>query len=146
MGFEDDDKNRGARIRKLSKTITEADLVNASNGGAFDVPLGFLPPDAVLVAGPPKIKLTTQFTGGGATSVGVTVGTAAAATLVATNFDVFGGTASGLFVDMTAGAQRVAPAGGQQLVARFTPDGAHNLTALTAGACTIEVYFSVPQF
>lgn len=145
MGFEDDEKNRGARIRKLSKSIVEADLVNAVNGGVFDVALGFLPPGAVLVDAVPKIKLDTQFTGGGATSVGVTVGTAGAPTLIATNFDVLGGAASGLFVDMTRGAQRVVPAGGQQVVARFTPDAGHNLSALTAGACTIELYYSIPQ-
>src|SRR6187397_1242929 len=105
MGFEDDDKNRGARIRKFSKTIVEADLVNAVNGSAVDIAIGFLPPGAIVIGTAPKMKLDTQFTGGGATAVGVTVGTAAAPTLLATNFDAFGATASGLFVDMTAGAQ-----------------------------------------
>ena len=146
VGFSEKDQLVGARIVKLRKRIVEADLVNGVNGGTFDVSLGYIPADAVLVAGPPKIKLTTQFTGGAAASVGVTVGTAAAPTLLATSFDVFGGTANNLYVDMTAGAQRVVPAGGQQVIARFTPDGAHNLTALTAGECTIDIYYAVPQF
>ena len=137
-----------ARLRKLVKTIVEADLTQAGNGVFQDVPLGFLPPGAVLHPGP-NLALAAQFTGGGATSVGLTVGTAAAPTLIATSFDVFGSAATGVFVAMTRGAQRVVPgvhpSGGQQLVARITPDGAHNLAALTAGSLVLEVYFVNPE-
>jgi hypothetical protein len=137
-----------ARLRKLVKTIVDADLTQAGNGAFQDLPLGFLPPGAVLFTAP-SIALNAQFTGGGATSVGLSVGTAAAPTLVATSFDIFGSAATGLFVAMTRGAQRVVPgvhpSGGQQLVARITPDAGHNLTALTTGSLVLEVYFSNPE-
>lgn len=134
-----------ARLRKLVKTILETDLTNAVNGSPQDISLGFLPPGALHAAvAAPNISLVAQFTGGGASSVGLTIGTAAAPTLIATSFDIFGATASGLFVSMTAGAQRVVPAGGQNIIARITPDGAHNLAALTAGSLQLEVYYALP--
>ena len=137
-----------ARLRKLVKAIVEADLTQAVNGTAQDIPLGFLPPGAVLFAAP-NLQLIAQFTGGGASSVGLTIGTAAAPTLVATSFNIFGAAATGLFVAMTRGAQIVSPgthpSGGQQLVARITPDGAHNLAALTAGSLVLEIYFCAPE-
>lgn len=140
--------NYATMVRKFAKTILESDLTNAVNGGFQDVPLGFLPPGSVLIA-PPNIALAAQFTGGGATSVGLTIGTAAAPTLVATNFNIFGAAASGLFVAMTLGAQRVTPgvhpSGGQNLIARITPDASHNLAALTAGSLSLEVYFCSPD-
>lgn len=131
--------------RALYKPITEVMLSNAVNGGSFDVALGFLPPGAVLASTGPLVKLNAQFTGGGATAVGMTIGTAAAPTLLMTSFDVFGATASGSYVNGSPGAQRVVPAGGQAIVARFTPDGSHNLTALTAGSVEVMVPFSVPD-
>jgi hypothetical protein len=134
----------GARLRKFVKVIGEADLTAAVNGTAQDIALGFLPEGAIMPI-PPSLKLTTQFTGGAASAVGLTIGTAAAPTLLATNFDIFGGTASGLFVAMTQGAQVAAPASGQSIIARITPDGAHQLVNLTAGALTLEVYYQVPD-
>jgi hypothetical protein len=133
-----------ARIRKLSKQITHADLTEAVAGTAQDIALGSLPAGAVLVS-EPAVKLTTQFTGGSASAVGMTVGTAAAPTLVMTSFDAFGATASGLFVRGTRGAQQQVPSGGQAIVARFTPDGAHTLLALTAGDLVVEVYYALPD-
>jgi len=113
-----------ARFRKLVKAIGETDLTNAVNGSPQDIPIGFLPPGVVMTT-PPNLQLLAQFTGGGATSVGLTIGTAAAPTLVATNFNIFGAAASGLFVPMTQGAQVVSPGthptGGQNLIARITP-------------------------
>lgn len=143
MGLSRELISFNARVRKFVKAIGEADLTAAVNGTAQDIALGFLPPGAIVPFAP-NINLATQFTGGGATSVGLTIGTAAAPTLVATNFDIFGGSASGLFVAMTAGAQKVVPAGGQSLIARITPDGTHQLVNLTAGALTLEVYYVLP--
>lgn len=146
MGQSDvrDLRSYGSRLRKFVKTIGEADLTAAVNGTAQDIALGTLPEGAIMPI-PPSLKLSTQFTGGGATSVGLTIGTAAAPTLLATNFDILGGTASGLFVAMTQGAQVVAPSGGQSIIARITPDGSHQLVNLTAGALTLEVYYQVPD-
>lgn len=134
-----------ARHRVLYKLITEGDLVNAVNGASVDIALGSLPAGAVLSSFGALVKLNAQFTGGGATSVGMTIGTAAGPTLVATSFDVRGATASGLYVAMTAGAQKVVSAGGQSIIARFTPDGAHNLTALTAGSVEVQIPFHTPD-
>ena len=133
-----------ARVRKLTKLIVEGDLTANVNGTAQDIALGTLPAGAVLMRTAPAVKLNTQFTGGGATSVGMTIGTAAAATLLATNFDLFGGAASGLYVLATAGAQIEVPAGGQSIIARITPDAGHTLLALTAGSVEVSIYFCVP--
>lgn len=133
-----------SRLRKLVKTIVEADLTAAVNGTAQNIALGTLPEGAILNP-VPNIKLTTQFTGGSASAVGLTIGTAAGPTLIATSFDIFGATASGLFVPMTAGAQRVVPSGGQTIVAAITPDAGHTLLALTAGSCSIELYYCIPD-
>lgn len=130
-----------ARYQKRVFTISESQLVNVANGGSFDVPLFFMAPGAVLLK-PPAVRLITQFTGGGATSVGMSIGTVAAPTLVMTSFNVFGSTASGLYVNGTPGVQVEAPASGQNLIARFTPDAGHNLTALTAGSLELSVFFS----
>jgi hypothetical protein len=137
-----------ARHRARYKLITELDLANAVNGGTFDVALGFLPPGAVLASGA-LVKLNAQFTGGGATSVGMTIGTSSSPAIIMATFDVFGGAASGLYVRGTAGPQVVSPgvhpSGGQNLIARFTPDAGHNLTALTAGSVEIMVPFHTPD-
>lgn len=133
-----------ARLRKFTKTILEADLTAAVNGTAQDIAIGTLPEGAIMPI-PPSLKLTTQFTGGSASAVGLTLGTAAAPTLLATSFDIFGGTASGLFVAMTQGAQVVAPSGGQSIIARITPDAGHTLLALTAGSLALELYFQLPD-
>lgn len=132
----------GVRVRKLYKLITEADLTVAANGTAQDIVLGVLPPGAVLTRAP-GIKLNTQFTGGGASSVTLSIGTAAAPALIAAAFNIFGSTASGLYVAMTPGVQVEAPPGNvQQVIARITPDGAHTLLALTAGSVEVAVYFA----
>jgi hypothetical protein len=133
-----------ARVRKLYKLIVEGDLTAAVNGTAQDIALGTLPLGAILVRAP-AVKLNTQFTGGAASAVGLTIGTAAAPTLIMTSFDIFGATASGLYVAGTAGAQVEAPtAAGQAIIARITPDGAHTLLALTAGSVEVAVYYCVP--
>jgi hypothetical protein len=133
-----------ARVRKLYKLIVEGDLTANVNGTAQDIALGTLPLGAVLLRAP-AIKLNTQFTGGGATTCTLSLGTAAGPTLLATAFDIFGAAASGLYVPMTAGAQVEAPtAAGQAIIARITPDAGHTLLALTAGSVEVAVYYCVP--
>jgi hypothetical protein len=132
----------GVRARKLYKLIVEGDLTANANGASQDIVLGTLPPGAILMRVPAAVKLNAQFVGGGATSVTLSIGTSASPTLVATAFNIFGSTASGLYAAMTAGAQVEAPAGNvQQVIARITPDAGHTLLALTAGACEVAVYF-----
>jgi len=130
----------GLRFQKRAKLITEADLVNAVNGGVADVPFAFLPPNALMCR--TAVKLNAQFTGGGASAVGVTIGTSASPALIMASFNVFGSAASGLFVAGAAGPQVESPsANGQSLIARFTPDAGHNLSALTAGSVELAIYF-----
>lgn len=143
MGLQRELAGYNGRVRKFYLRVAEVDLTNAVNGGTQDFILGKLPAGAVLLRAP-TVKLTTQFTGGGASAVGVTVGTSGAPTLVMTNFDVFGSAASGLAVDGTLGAQRVTPAGGQDIIARFTPNGGASLLNLTAGVVELEVYYALP--
>lgn len=159
LSFEQQEQVDGARLTRRRRTITFADLAaGVAVGASVDVPLGAvlaglagqqqpthrLPAGALLVNAP-VLKLDTQFTGGGVTSCGVTIGTAGSPTVLATNFDVRGSSASGVFVDMTRGVWRVVPAGADPLiVCRFTPDGGHSLSQLTAGSCTIEFVF-VPK-
>jgi hypothetical protein len=131
----------GVRARKLYKLITEADLTANVNGASQDIALGTLPLGAILVRAP-AVKLNTQFTGGGATSVTLSIGTAAAPTLIAAAFNIFGSTANGLYVAMTPGPQVEAPtAAGQAIIARITPDAGHTLLALTAGSVELAVYY-----
>jgi hypothetical protein len=145
------------RIRKLTRVITFADLASGTvNGASVDIALGLQlaglagqqQPTHRLLAGAvllqaPAAKLNTQFTGGGATAVGVTIGTAASPTVIATSFDVRGGAASGLFVSMAQGTWRVVPAD-SLIIARFTPDAGHALSLLTAGSVELSVYFAGP--
>jgi hypothetical protein len=156
LGFEEQQVINDARLTRRRRTITFADLVSGvANGASVDIPLGLvlaglagqqqpmhrLPAGALLVNAP-VIKLDTQFTGGGVSAVGVTLGTAGSPTVVATSFDVRG-SAVGPYVDMTRGIWRIVPAD-SLIVARFTPDGGHNLSQLTAGSCTIDFVF-VPK-
>jgi hypothetical protein len=136
--------NRGfkARFRSMSKTFTEAELTAAVNGTAQALTLGTLPIGAVVLG--KAYKLNTQFTGGAASSVGMTIGDAGSATSIMTNADVFGG-ATGAFLNGTAGVKAGPAAAATPVLVTFTPDGAHTLLALTAGSVTVEVYYMVPD-
>lgn len=133
----------GARVRRFRKTIAEGDLVNAVNGSAFDVVLGALPSNAYVVSH--SIKLTAYFTGGGATTMTCSIGTAAAPTDIMTALDVFSTTALNKPLQGTLGAAPRGEMGATNLVARFTPNAGANLSALTAGSCVIDVLYLVPD-
>lgn len=134
-----------AWAEKKTVTITDATLVNAVNGSASSVNIGSaLPAGAIVVA--IVATLTTQFTGGGASAVAADVGWSGATEALIKDLDVFGGTAGGAIYDGNDGgtaATRTLPsvAPSKQLIATFTPDGGHNLTGLTAGSVTFDVYY-----
>jgi hypothetical protein len=133
-----------ARVRKLNRTILETDLTNAANGGAQTVPVGVLPAGAEILT--VAFKLNTQFTGGGASAVTVTIGDAISATRIGSAIDAFGGTAGGAYIKPTTVGPGVGPyPNGDTINAIFTPDGAHNLAALTAGSIEIDITFAVPD-
>ncbi len=145
-GYQKGNKSYRHRMRKFQFALTEALLTAATNGLKQTIKIGDLPLDAMVLFAP-AVNLATQFTGGSASAVGLSVGNTASDTAYMTSFDIFGGTASGVYV---RGAAGVAVAAGPLAAADvcnlvITPDGGHTLLALTAGACTVEVYWCIPD-
>lgn len=131
-----------ARPRKLSRTITHADLTAAVNGEEQAISLGSLPPGAVVTGR--SVTIETFFTGGSATAVTMALGTAADPDLFMAALNVFDTTATETPVQGTAGVSPVGPASGEVL-ATFDADAGHTLLALTAGELTVALYYSVPD-
>jgi hypothetical protein len=140
-----DRENRAfaSRLRKLSLVITEAMLTSAVNNTPQDIALGTLPAGAVVTGR--SVKLGAYFTGGGATTCTMSIGTAAAQTDIMTALNVLDTTVLNKPLQGTAGAAPLGSYGGAAIVARFTPDATHNLAGLTAGSVEVEVYYSVPD-
>lgn len=138
--MESVDRSRRAfdgRILSLYKRITEADLTAAVNGTAQSISLGTLPGSGIVLAS--AVKINTFFTGGGATSVGLTLGVAGTLAKLKANLNVFDTSATGIWLPGTAGTQPGGRYGGVELLATLTPDAGHTLLALTAGDLEIEV-------
>jgi hypothetical protein len=134
-------KAYNSRIKKLTATILKAALTAATNGLAQTIALGPVPAGAVLMS--VAVRLNAQFTGGGATSVGMTIGDGVSATHIATNFDVLGGTVTTSFVKPTAGTVAGPYVAADTINLIFTPDGAHQLVNLTTGSIDVEVDYFV---
>ncbi len=138
-----EEKGYRSRVRKLTKTVVEADLTAAVAGTAQTVTIGSLPAGATVMA--VAFKLRTQFTGGAASAVGVTIGdTTGGVGRYGTGIDAFGGTIGTNFIKPTtpglfAGSYAV----DDTITAIFTPDGAHTLLALTAGAIDFEILYAL---
>jgi hypothetical protein len=133
-----------AALTKRTVTVTEAALVNAVNGSPVVVNIGAtLPANARIVS--TEMSGLTPFTGGAATSVTVKVGTAADDDALIAAADVLAAAVDGGPATITRGVRpnKFFAGAGAQLIATFTPDGAHNLTALTAGSVVIDVWFFV---
>ncbi len=143
MGLNRELHAYNGRVRKLVKTITEADLTAATNGLAQTITIGALPAGATVFA--VAFKLRTQFTGGSASAVGVTIGdTTGGVGRYGTGIDAFGGTVGTNFIKPTtpglfAGSYAV----DDTITAIFTPDAGHTLLALTAGAIDFEILFAL---
>ncbi|MFZ5896822.1 MAG: hypothetical protein ACOY0T_37545 [Myxococcota bacterium] len=140
--FDRPERAFNARTRKLSRTITHADLTEAVNGQAQAIALGTLPPGAIVLGR--ASVLSEYFTGGGATAVTMQFGTAADPDAVMSATNVFDTTAQNVPLQGVAGVGPLGPYSGE-LQATFTPDGGHNLNALNAGSVLVEIYFTVPD-
>lgn len=130
-------------VNKRVAIITHAELTTATNGTAEVENIGPVLPTGANVLFT-QVYLTTQFTGGAASAVTLSVGIAGAATALINAFDAFGGTAGAWY---TAGANAATRPQGdysaKQIIATFTPDAGHSAAGLTAGSATIETYYTV---
>lgn len=134
-------------LQKRQQRIQYTDLTDAVNGEAQAKNVGAALPANAVVLGH-EVQLTTQFTGGGATSCKLNLG-GTDTVAICNQFDVFGSTAAGkryspgyehgtLHGDHCTGLFS-----SEQLVATFTPDASHALSGLTAGDMTVTVWFMV---
>ncbi len=135
-----------ARIRKISRTITHADLTAATIGLEQDILIGALPPGAVYLGR--SFKITTYFTGGSATAVTMALGSGAAGDpdqlMAATN--VFDTTTTAVWLKGTDGVLvPMSPLPSTSIYAQFDADAGHTLLALTAGSIDVEVYYCIPD-
>lgn len=124
--------------RTLAVTTTTFAAVT-TNGLAGTFAIGAALPTNARILGC-ELTGNANFTGGGATSVTLSVG-GTGTTDVVNAADVFGGGTGNRHG--TLGPNPNGNLGGQQLNAIFTPDGAHNLAALTTGTTTITVFYTV---
>jgi len=132
-----------SRLRVFRKKVTHADLTNAVNGTAQAIAIGTLPAGAVVQAR--AVKLTTFFTGGGATTCTMAIGVSGTAAKFMTALNVLDTTTTAVWLQGTAGSSPLGPAGGDAIIATFTPDAGHTLDGLTAGEIDVEIYYSVPD-
>lgn len=128
-------------LSKRELRIQHSDLTEAVNGNAQAINLGAaLPANAVVLAS--QVKVDTLFSGGGATAVKLDIG-GTDIDAIAAQHDVFTGAATGALAPNPAGVHPQGKFSAEQLVATFTPDGAHALLGLDAGDLTITVWYSV---
>lgn len=132
-----------SRTRVLRRRIVEGDLTAAVNGTAQSIAIGTLPPGAVILGR--ATRVAAYFTGGGATSVGLTLGVAGTLNGIMTTLNVFDTTALTINQQGTAGVNPSGLYSGAQILATLTPDAGHTLLALTAGDLTVDIYYSVPD-
>jgi hypothetical protein len=127
-----------ARVRKLVATVGHADLT--AEAGSQVIALGTLPAGSRVLG--VRIALATAFTGGGAGSVTVDVGSTGDADALVDGANLFAASADGECSSITAG---VAPnkgfAAATVINGTFAADV--DVDDLTAGACTIEVLYAV---
>jgi len=133
-----------AWAQKKTVTIGHADLTDAVAGEAQALSVDTALPASAIVLGL-RVTLTTQFTGGSASAVALDIGWSGSTEALLKDLDVFGSTAGGALYDAGASAATFGMpklASAKQLLATFTPDGAHTLDGLTAGAVTIDIYYA----
>jgi hypothetical protein len=130
--------------QKASVTVAFGALAAGnSNGLAVSANLGAALPANARILGA-ALRLTTPFTGGGATAVTVDIGTAGDPIAIVAAADALHAAVDGMAFTQPAGkAPNKFFATSAQLLARFTPDGSHTLLGLTAGSITIDVLYSV---
>ncbi len=136
-----------AGVRKISKQVTIADLVVAATTSVVAMD-DEIPAGATIVAA--SVDLPTDFSGGAVSAMTVDVGDADP-NLLLTLVDIF--TAAGPLVEsqLSPGVAFDGTSAGQAIMAAattldllFTSTTA-DLDALTAGDCTVNVYYTVPR-
>lgn len=133
----------GMPVLKKTLTVAHGDLTDAVNGEAQAINLDTALPANARIVGV-ALKLATPFTGGGAASVALDIGTAGDADAIVDGADVLAAAVDGQASTQPSG---IAPnkhfAAGGQLLATFTPDGGAALLGLTAGSLVIDVLYTV---
>lgn len=126
-------------VQKRTVTIGHADLTDADGEQAINIG-AVLPANAQILA--VAVALATPFTGGGAGSVLLDIGTSGDPDAIVANCDLFAAAVDGQASTMPSG---IAPfkrfvSAGAQLLATIAADV--DVADLTAGAATITVLFS----
>jgi len=133
-------------IQKRTVTVAfdNAALVAANvNGASAVVNIGAALPANSRIVGA-DFRALTPFTGGGATSVGIAVGTSGDPEAIVAEADVLTAAVDGGPSAITPGVRPWKTfASGGQLIATFTPDAGHKLSELTAGSVVIDVLYTV---
>jgi hypothetical protein len=134
-----------SRLRKFNINVAKATLTQAGNGTPQSVPIGVVSAGMIVLA--VAFRLNTIFIGGGATAVSVTIGdTVGGVSRFGSAMDVFGGATSTVYLKPTTPGAFAGPyAAGDTINAIFTPDGAHNLAALTQGSVDFDIIYTVPD-
>jgi hypothetical protein len=134
-----------ARLRKFNINVAKATLTQAVNGTAQSVAIGVVTAGMIVLA--VAFRLNQVFTGGGASAVTVTIGdTIGGVSRYGSAMDVFGGSVSTVYLKPTTPGAFAGPyAAGDTINAIFTPDGAHNLAALTQGSVDFDIVYTIPD-
>lgn len=135
----------GMPVQKCTVTVAFGDLAaGVVNGASVAVNIGAgLPANARIVGA--SVDLATPFTGGGAASVSLSIGSIGDPAAIVNGADVLAAAVDGQASTLPAGKapHKHFAIGAVQLLATFTPDGAAALAGLTAGACTVDVLYTV---
>ena len=125
-------------LQTRSVTIGHADLTDGDGEQAINIG-AVLPANSMIVS--ICVALATPFTGGGAASVLLDVGTSGDPDAIAANCDLFAAAVDGMASSLPAGIApfRIFTTAGAQLLASIAADV--NVVALTAGAATITIAF-----
>lgn len=127
-------------IQKRVLTFGHADLTDADGEQSLNLGTA-LPAGAMVLA--VNVALTTPFTGGSASSVLLDIGSSGDPDAIVANCDLFAAAVNGMASSLPAG---IAPfklfTTSTQLLATVAADV--NVAALTAGAATITLLFTVP--
>lgn len=131
----------GVALQKRTLTVGHADLTDAVNGEAQSINIGAALPANARILGV-DLRLATPFTGGGAATVVLDIGTAGDKDAIVAAADVKSAAVDGEASTRPAGIAPNKLLSAAQLLATFTPDGAHTLDGLTAGSVVIDVLFA----
>jgi hypothetical protein len=125
---------------KRTVVVGHADLTNAVNGSPDTINIGAVCPanSRVMAAS----IYGTPLTGGAVASVACDIGTAGDIDAVIDGADVLSAFVDGEASTRPLGIAPNKKVGAAQLIATFTPDGAHALVALDAGSITIDVFIT----